>query len=67
MRFIINMSDPSSAGFILASGQSGHPWSPHYSDQSRLWLRGKTIKIFSEDRGAGSESSDLSLEPVPSL
>jgi penicillin amidase len=67
MRFIIDMSDPRSAGFILASGQSGHPWSPHYSDQSRHWLGGRTIKIFSADRSAGSKSSDLSLEPVRSL
>ena len=28
-------------GFILPTGQSGHPLSPHYRDQTERWLRGE--------------------------
>lgn len=28
-------------GFILPAGQSGHPFSPHYRDQTERWLKGE--------------------------
>ncbi len=28
-------------GFILPTGQSGHPFSPHYRDQTERWRRGE--------------------------
>lgn len=30
---------------IMPCGQSGHPLSPNYTDQYRLWLKGETIPI----------------------
>ncbi len=30
---------------VLAGGQSGHPLSPHYSDQLEAWLEGKYYRI----------------------
>ncbi len=66
MRFIIDMSNEQSSEFILAAGQSGHPWSTHYADQVQLWLRGKRIRMFLENKNAGQESN-LLLEPLTSL
>ena len=66
MRFIIDMSSPQSAEFILPSGQSGHPWSAHYRDQTQLWLRGKRIRMFFQKQNGGHES-ELLLEPASSL
>ena len=65
LRFIADMRDPHSSGFILPSGQSGHPFSAHYSDQTPLWLDGKRIHMrhFDGDRGhAGDEV--LLLKPL---
>jgi penicillin amidase len=33
------------ATWILATGQSGHPASDHYSDQLELWQRGRTLPL----------------------
>ncbi|HYO88204.1 MAG TPA: penicillin acylase family protein, partial [Candidatus Limnocylindrales bacterium] len=37
MRTIIDLSDWDNSRSILATGQSGHPFSPHYSDQIEPW------------------------------
>ena len=66
MRFIIDMSSAQSSEFILPSGQSGHPWTAHYADQTPLWLSGQRIGMYAEKRNAGNES-DLLLEPGSSL
>jgi penicillin amidase len=66
MRFIIDMSNARCSEFILPSGQSGHPWSEHYADQTRLWLSGKRIGMFFEKQNTGPDSA-LHLEPVSSL
>jgi len=37
-RMVVDMSKPSRALATAAGGQSGHPASPHYRTQTRLWL-----------------------------
>jgi penicillin amidase len=44
LRFFCDMGTHSSR-FILPSGQSGHPFSPHYRDQTALWRCGNTIDL----------------------
>jgi penicillin amidase len=66
LRFFVDMSNAGSAEFILPSGQSGHPWSPHYADQTELWVKGKRINLAAEI-DAKSTSAELLLEPVRSL
>jgi penicillin amidase len=52
--------------FIIAGGQSGNPLSPHYDDQLKLWLEGKTIRIaWSEEAIAGRTKETLVLLPDP--
>jgi penicillin amidase len=66
LRFVIDMSRSQNSEFILPSGQSGHPWSIHYRDQSPLWLSGQRIKMAAMDHDA-HRSPDMQLELLPSL
>lgn len=59
LRAVIDFSDWRNAGFILPSGQSGHPFSPHYGDQATLWRNGRRISIF------GSKPADRCLILTP--
>ncbi|MGH7567832.1 MAG: penicillin acylase family protein [Gemmatimonadales bacterium] len=43
LRHVVDLGDVDGpgGGFILPGGQSGHPLSPHYRDQTAKWLRGE--------------------------
>ena len=42
MRHVVDFGDVDGAGgFILPTGQSGYPLSPHYRDQTTRWLKGQ--------------------------
>lgn len=47
LRVIIDFSDWRNSGFVLPSGQSGHPFSPYYGDQTVLWRNGLRVDISS--------------------
>jgi penicillin amidase len=49
-RGIYDLSNPDASRFIIATGESGHIFSPHYRDLAPLWLDGKSITL------AGSEA-----------
>jgi penicillin amidase len=55
LRFIIDVGGWQS-NFILSSGQSGHPCSPHYRDQTSLWRSGRYIRM---EIGADELSDNL--------
>jgi penicillin amidase len=40
-RQLFDLGDWDAARFILPTGQSGHPGSPHYDDMVKAWLRGE--------------------------
>jgi penicillin G amidase len=66
LRYIIDVKDSRSSGFILPSGQSGHIFSPHLKDQTELWRNGRRISLAR----AGTETrweSCLVLEPARSV
>ena len=44
-RGIYDLADPSQSRFIIATGESAHPLSPHYADQLPLWRRGVGIRL----------------------
>jgi penicillin G amidase len=44
-RGVYGFADPDASVFILATGQSGHPLSRHYDDQSELWRRGEYLPM----------------------
>ncbi|MBU2446464.1 MAG: penicillin acylase family protein, partial [Bacteroidetes bacterium] len=45
MRQIVDLSNIDSSLIIITSGQSGHLTHENYSDQSRMWLKGKYIQF----------------------
>jgi len=63
LRFIIDVGGWSQSGFVLASGQSGHPLSPHYGDQTALWRAGRYIRLGAREDGT-SPKNVLSLVPA---
>ncbi len=45
---------------IVTPGQSGHPLSPHYDDQSKLWLKGDyRAQLFTEEQLQGARRLEL--------
>ena len=44
-RGVYDLADPDSSVFIIASGQSGHPFSRHYDDLAVRWRRGEYISM----------------------
>jgi penicillin amidase len=67
MRFIADLSAHQSAEFILPSGQSGHPWSNHYADQTRLWTEGRRITLTPVSVDNENQRRSLVLEPGGAL
>jgi penicillin amidase len=45
------MSNTDNALSVIYSGQSGHPTSPHYKDQTKLWLNGEYHTLPLSDEG----------------
>ena len=44
-RAVYDLADLANSRFIQAVGQSGNPFSPHYSDLAPLWSAGETIRL----------------------
>jgi penicillin amidase len=44
-RGVFDLADPSRSRFIIATGQSGHIFSPHYRDLQPLWRAGRSITL----------------------
>ncbi|MBI2538786.1 MAG: penicillin acylase family protein, partial [Deltaproteobacteria bacterium] len=64
MRMIADVGDWQNGRFILASGQSGHCFSPHYGDQTELWRRGAYIQLCYDEESMNDWPS-LTLIPAP--
>jgi penicillin amidase len=62
LRVIVDLGDWERSGFILSSGQSGHPYSRHYADQTPLWRNHDYIRIFAVDEEMPNRPR-LSLTP----
>jgi penicillin amidase len=45
MRMIVDMSNLDSSRWVQVSGESGHAFSAHYSDQLDLWRTGQTLPM----------------------
>jgi penicillin amidase len=61
LRYVIDFNDPAHSGYVLASGQSGHPGSPHYGDQTAAWQSGAKIHLSSHPGDANDRC--LVLKP----
>ena len=45
LRCVVDVGDFDRSRFVLPSGQSGNPLSPHYDDMFPLWLAGEGVAI----------------------
>jgi len=48
-RAIYDLADPDKSRFIIATGESGHIFSPHYGDLAPLWNAGKSITLAGDE------------------
>ncbi|RMG92363.1 MAG: penicillin acylase family protein, partial [Chloroflexi bacterium] len=64
MRMIVDMSDFESSLTVIPTGQSGHPYHPHYDDQIELWLNGEYHPMwFGREAVEANAEGVLVLEP----
>jgi penicillin amidase len=65
MRMIVDLSDLTQSVTIHTTGQSGHPYSPHYSDMIDLW---RNIQyhpmLWTRDQVDKAAASKLTLNPA---
>ncbi len=64
MRMILDLADFDASQTVIPTGQSGHPFHPHYDDMIELWLNGEYHPMwFSEEAVAVAAEDELILVP----
>jgi penicillin amidase len=64
MRFVADLADPDNTRLVNFMGQSGHPASPHYSDQFETWTSVGTQRLpFTAAKVAREARHTLTLVP----
>lgn len=62
LRATIDVGEWSNSRFVLAGGQSGNPFSPHYADLLPLWQKGEGVPIaFTADEMRAATVTELKL------
>ena len=62
MRMVVDLTDFDASRWVHLTGQSGHVFSPHYTDQFEAWATGETYPWqFSPDATAASTVDTLTL------
>lgn len=65
MRMVVDMSDLDTATWVTTTGNSGHPWSGHYTDQIAAWRDGDTFPwAWSEEAVSEAAKATLTLNPA---
>ena len=66
MRMVVDLADLDASRWINLTGVSGHPASPHYTDQTDLWARGETLPwAFGRAAVEAAGEDTLVLRPAP--
>ncbi|MFN0044476.1 MAG: penicillin acylase family protein [Alphaproteobacteria bacterium] len=63
LRAILDVGEPDGSLFVLPTGQSGHPLSPHYLDQALRWRDFAYLRL--PQQGDGTQRRILRLVPAP--
>ncbi len=64
MRMVVPLDDLDAARWVNLTGASGHAFNGHYTDQTDLWVDGKTLPWFSSRAAVTDAGADtLILEP----
>ena len=63
-RGLYDLSDPGKSRFMIATGESGHVFSPHYGDLAPLWNDVRSITLAgTEDELRQTGAEELTLKP----
>ena len=66
LRVVYDFADPDRSEMIIATGQSGHPFSRYYDHLSELWARGDMIPMSMDDSDARAGALGMiTLTPEP--
>jgi penicillin amidase len=66
MRMVVDLSDLDASRWVQLTGQSGHVFSAHYTDQFAAWAAGDTYPWqFSADAVSAAADQTLTLLPAP--
>ncbi len=64
-RGVYDLANPDASRYIISTGQSGNPYSPHYDDLMTLWAHGGTITIpMNRQSIQAAAAHRLTLEPA---
>jgi penicillin amidase len=64
MRMVVDLAHLDRSRWISLTGASGHPASSHYTDQTDLWVQGKTLPwLFSPTQVRRAADHILTLKP----
>jgi penicillin amidase len=63
-RMVVDMADPAHGKSTTTGGQSGHPASPHYADQAKLWAEDGYHPLLMDEKDV-RENLEGELELVP--
>ena len=65
-RAIYDLADLDRSRWVAATGQSGHPLSPHYRDLTSAWQDGHYLPMTTRPESSQNEAGGvLRLEPTP--
>lgn len=64
MRMVVDLADFDRSTWVVVTGASGHPASPHYDDQLETWAAGESYAWpFSPDAVTAAGKDELTLKP----
>lgn len=64
MRMVVDLSNLDASRWIQLTGNSGHAFNKHYTDQTKLWLKGETMPWAFSPKAIDKASEDtLRLKP----
>ena len=64
MRMVVDLADLDASRWVNLTGESGHAFDSHYTDQTDLWARGETLPwAFSKQAVDAAEEHTLTLRP----
>ncbi len=65
MRMVVSLADWDDSRWINLTGVSGHPFDSHYTDQTDLYVDGRTLPWpFTPDAVDAAGEDTLTLEPA---
>ena len=64
MRMVVDLADLDASRWVNLTGESGHAFDSHYTDQTDLWARGETLPwAFSTSAVDAATEHTLTLRP----